>query len=63
MGAVARSAPYPIRACLACYYLIAPAEHPVTRRYDGVKYGPPTKQLAGHIGLTEKTRDEASATK
>src|SRR5580698_2875514 len=27
-------------------------------RFDGVKYGLRTKQLAGHIGLTEKTRDE-----
>ena len=44
---------------LASYYIIAPAEASSNlARFDGVKYGHRTEQLAGHIGLMEKTRDE-----
>ena len=44
---------------LASYYIIAPAECSSNlARFDGVKYGLRTKELSGHIGLTEKSRDE-----
>ena len=44
---------------LAAYYIIAPAECSSNlARFDGVKYGLRTKELSGHIGLTEKSRDE-----
>ncbi len=45
--------------CLAAYYIIAPAECSSNlARFDGVKYGLRSKELTGHVGLTEKTRDE-----
>ena len=44
---------------LAAYYIIAPAEASSNlARFDGIRYGLRTKELAGHIGLMEKTRDE-----
>jgi aspartyl-tRNA(Asn)/glutamyl-tRNA(Gln) amidotransferase subunit A len=60
MGATAEECSLPsIDYCLAAYYIIAPAEASSNlARFDGVKYGHRTKELAGHIGLMEKTRDE-----
>lgn len=60
MGAIAEECSLPsIEYCLAAYYIIAPAEASSNlARFDGVKYGHRTKELAGHIGLMEKTRDE-----
>jgi aspartyl-tRNA(Asn)/glutamyl-tRNA(Gln) amidotransferase subunit A len=60
LGATAEECSLPsTEYALAAYYIIAPAEASSNlARYDGVKYGHRTKELAGHIGLTEKTRDE-----
>ncbi len=60
LGATAESCSLPSTDYgLAAYYIIAPAEASSNlARYDGVKFGHRTKELAGHIGLTEKTRDE-----
>lgn len=44
---------------LAAYYILAPAEASSNlARYDGVKFGHRADDFAGHIGLTEKTRNE-----
>ena len=60
LGATAEECSLPsIEYALAAYYIIAPAECSSNlARFDGVKYGLRTKELAGHIGLTEKSRDE-----
>ena len=60
LGAIVEecSLPYTNYA-LAAYYIIAPAECSSNlARFDGVKYGHRTKELSGHIGLIEKSRDE-----
>lgn len=60
LGATAEetSLPY-IEYGLACYYILAPAEASSNlARYDGVKYGWRTQELAGHIDMVEKTRGE-----
>jgi aspartyl-tRNA(Asn)/glutamyl-tRNA(Gln) amidotransferase subunit A len=60
LGAIAEECSLPSTDLgLASYYIIAPAEASSNlARFDGVKYGHRTKELAGHIGLMEKTRDE-----
>jgi aspartyl-tRNA(Asn)/glutamyl-tRNA(Gln) amidotransferase subunit A len=60
LGATAEECSLPTTEyALAAYYIIAPAEASSNlARYDGVKYGHRTKAYAGHVGLTEKTRDE-----
>lgn len=60
MGAIVEECSLPsTEYALAAYYIIAPAECSSNlARFDGVKYGLRTKEIAGHIGLTEKTRDE-----
>ena len=60
LGAVAEECSLPTTEyALAAYYIIAPAEASSNlARYDGVKYGLRTADFAGHVGLTEKTRDE-----
>jgi aspartyl-tRNA(Asn)/glutamyl-tRNA(Gln) amidotransferase subunit A len=60
MGAILEECSLPSTDyALAAYYIVAPAECSSNlARFDGVKYGLRTKELAGHIGLTEKTRDE-----
>jgi aspartyl-tRNA(Asn)/glutamyl-tRNA(Gln) amidotransferase subunit A len=60
LGATAEECSLPYTEySLASYYIIAPAEASSNlARYDGVKYGHRSRNYAGHIGLTEKTRDE-----
>ncbi len=60
LGAEAEECSLPFSEyALAAYYIIAPAEASSNlARFDGVRYGLRTKELAGHISLTEKTRNE-----
>jgi aspartyl-tRNA(Asn)/glutamyl-tRNA(Gln) amidotransferase subunit A len=60
LGATAEECSLPsTEYALASYYIIAPAEASSNlARFDGVKYGHRTKELAGHIGLMEKSREE-----
>jgi aspartyl-tRNA(Asn)/glutamyl-tRNA(Gln) amidotransferase subunit A len=60
LGAVAEECSLPTTDyALAAYYILAPAECSSNlARFDGVKYGLRTEELAGHIGLMEKTRDD-----
>jgi len=60
LGATAEECDLPsTEYALASYYIIAPSEASSNlARFDGVKYGHRTKELAGHIGLMEKSRDE-----
>jgi len=64
LGAIVEECSLPnTEYALASYYIIAPAECSSNlARFDGVKYGLRTKELAGHIGLSEKTRDEGFGT-
>ncbi len=64
LGAIVEECSLPnTEYALAAYYIIAPAECSSNlARFDGVKYGLRTKELAGHIGLTEKSRDEGFGT-
>lgn len=64
LGATVEECSLPsVQHALAAYYILAPAEASSNlARYDGVKYGHRAQMNAGHVGLTERSREEGFGT-